>query len=138
MMPGLLTKMGYYEAVEDMIDNLNDMPGIHAECVIEGDQERLPENKEIMLYRVVQELVNNTLKHANAKNVSLKIIRSFEQIELVYTDDGTGFDVEKALRSSEKSLGLKSIQSRIVFLNGDLKIESSPGNGVMYSIRIPV
>jgi signal transduction histidine kinase len=138
MMPGLLTKLGFYEAVEDLIDNVKDTPGLHAECIIEGDQHRLPENKEIMLYRVVQEMVNNTIRHAGAKGITLQITRDGNELLLIYKDDGVGFDVEKALESPAASLGLKSIQSRVGFLNGELKIDSAPGQGVRYTIILPL
>jgi signal transduction histidine kinase len=138
MMPGLLTKLGFYEAVEDLIDNVKDTPGLHAECIIEGDQSRLPENEEIMLYRVVQEMVNNTIKHARAKNITLQVTRAGKELQLIYKDDGVGFDAEKVLASPTASLGLKSIQSRIGFLNGDLRIDSAPGQGVRYTVTVPV
>jgi len=109
-MPGLLTKLGLYEAVEDLIDNLNDSGSISAVCQIDEDLVRLPENKEIMLYRICQEMVNNTLKHAGAKNIKLRIRAIEKDLELLYSDDGKGFDVNTMLES--QSIGLKSIQSR--------------------------
>jgi signal transduction histidine kinase len=138
MMPGLLTKLGFYEAVEDLVDNIKDIKDMHADCIIEGDQERLPENKEIMLYRVVQEMVNNCIKHAHAHYIILKIQRTSNELHLTFQDDGIGFDVEQAMNSPTASLGLKSIFSRIGFLNGEVRIESAPGQGVKYFIRIPV
>ncbi len=138
MMPGSLTKLGLFEALEDLVDNIDGMQGIHATIEISGDMTRLPENKEIMLYRVVQEMVNNTLKHAQAKNISLKINRSANELELNYSDDGIGLDTEIMLVSTSSSLGLKGIQSRIGFLGGEVKIDSSPGNGVKYMIRVPI
>jgi signal transduction histidine kinase len=138
MMPGLLTKLGFYEAVGDMFDNIKEMPGIDATCIIEGDQLRLPENKEIMLYRVVQEMVNNTLKYAGAKNISIKVVKSASLLTILYKDDGVGFDMEKLLTSPTTSLGLKSIESRIGFLNGEIKLNTSPGHGVRYAISVPL
>jgi signal transduction histidine kinase len=138
MMPGSLTKLGFYDAVEDLIDNIRDIDGMNAVCEIEGDQARLPENKEIMLYRVVQEMVNNTLKHAGAKNVSLKILRSASGLEINFSDDGVGFNTEKALNDIATSFGLKSIRSRIGFLNGEVTIDSAIGKGTRYKILVPV
>lgn len=138
MMPGLLTKLGFYEAVDDLIDNISDTQDIVVKMEIEGDQSRLPENKEIMLYRVTQEMVNNTLKHANAKNIFLKMTRLSDSLEIIFTDDGIGFETEKAMNAETSSLGLKSIESRIGFLNGQVMVDSSPGNGTRYTIRIPL
>lgn len=138
MMPGLLTKLGFFEAVEDLFENIHDSGELQALIEIEGEQERLPENKEIMLYRIIQELVNNTLKHAKAKKIKLKIDVGSDNLHLVFEDDGQGFEVEKILDTDSESLGLKSIQSRISFLNGKVTIESKPGEGVKYSMIVPV
>ena len=136
MMPGILTKFGLNEALEDLFEQLDESPGLTAEIQISGDRERLPENTEIMLYRIVQEMVNNTLKHAKATNISFTINYLSEQLNIQYSDNGKGFIVNEKLQS--KSIGLTSIQSRIDFLSGNLSIESSPGKGTVYLIQIPL
>jgi two-component system, NarL family, sensor kinase len=88
-----------------------------------------------MLYRIVQEMVNNTLKHAHASNIILSINATDGMIEIVYSDDGMGFDVNKMMEG--KSLGLKSIRSRVDFLNGKLDIQSGPEQGTKYLIIVP-
>lgn len=135
MMPGLLTKYGFYEAVEDLFEQVDEMEEVHAMVKIEGDQARLNESTEIMLYRIIQEMVNNTLKHAGAKNAELKINILPETIALIYMDDGKGFKIEDKLKS--KSMGLTSIQSRTKFLNGKIDIHSEIGKGTSYDILIP-
>jgi len=136
MMPGLLTKFGLYEAVEDLIEQLDETEGLNAGVEITGDTKRLPENTEIMLYRIIQEMVNNTLKHAQAKNISMSINIQPEILNIKYSDDGIGFDVEEKLES--KSIGLTSIQSRVKFLGGELSTESKPGAGAAYVMQIPL
>ena len=113
MMPGLLTKFGLYEAVEDLFEQVDEMEGIHASVVIEGEKSRLNENTEIMLYRIIQEMVNNALKHAEAKNILLKINILQGKLRVEYNDDGKGFDVEE--QRMKKSMGLNSIISRVKF-----------------------
>jgi signal transduction histidine kinase len=135
MMPGLLTKLGFYEAVEDLFEHIGDTKDLNAVCRIEGDQERLAENKEIMLYRIVQEMVNNSLKHAEARNIELNIKVLPEMLEMKYSDDGKGFDIATKMESG--SIGLKSIQSRVNFLNGKIEVESKPGEGVQYALQVP-
>jgi len=137
MMPGLLTKLGFYEAIEDLFDNLNDAGNLQAVLEINGSQERLPENREIMLYRIVQEMVNNTLKYAEAGLIKLIINVYDEYMTMAYSDDGKGFDADKVLAAESSSLGLKSIQSRVNFLNGEVALDSRPGKGVKYSFQIP-
>ena len=136
MMPGLLTKFGLYEATEDLFDKLNETSGLKAIIEIKGEQTRLQENKEIMLYRIIQEMVNNTLKHAEAKNILLDMNIQSETLNIKYSDDGKGFVVSEKLES--KSFGLTSIQSRVSFLNGQVKIESIPGTGTSYFIKVPI
>ncbi|MCD4683965.1 MAG: sensor histidine kinase [Bacteroidales bacterium] len=134
MMPGLLTKFGFYEAAEDLFDKINETEEIKTRVKIIGDTKRLPENKEIMLYRIIQEMVNNTLKHAAAKNISLDINIRSEILNIQYSDDGKGFNVEEKIES--RSIGLVSIQSRVNFLNGEMNIDSTPGKGTVYNIQI--
>jgi two-component system, NarL family, sensor kinase len=135
MMPGLLMKLGLYEAVGDLFDNLGDKGTLEVNCDIQENLERLPENQEIMLYRIVQEMVNNTLRHANANKISLLLHETDGNLHLTYSDDGKGFDVNKMMEG--KSLGLKSIKSRVDFLNGKLTIQSEPSEGTTYFINIP-
>lgn len=134
MMPGLLTKFGFYEAVEDLFEKLDDVEGLTAAAEILGDKKRLPENTEIMLYRIVQEMANNTLKHAQATETSIQIVVLPEQLSIDYSDNGKGFDIDKMV--AEKSIGLTSIQSRVKFLNGDIDMRSKIGHGVNFHISI--
>jgi signal transduction histidine kinase len=136
MMPGLLTKLGFFEAVEDLFEHIGESGEIKVTCKITGDQERLPENKEIMLYRIVQEIVNNTIKYAQAKNIEFLVNVNPGNMEMIYYDDGIGFELDEKIES--ESIGLKSIQSRVNFLSGKLDINTKPGAGVKYTIQIPV
>lgn len=138
MMPGLLTKLGLYEAVEDLFENLNDTEGMNAVCEITGKPDRLPENKEIMLYRIIQEWVNNTLKHARARNILMKLLPVNGMLQIDYSDDGAGFEPSSVFSTDTESLGLKSIRSRVSFLNGSWSIDSAPGKGVHYRLNIPM
>jgi signal transduction histidine kinase len=136
MMPGLLTKYGLYEAVEDLFEQIDEMEDMHAEIKIEGDQSRMKENIEIMLYRILQEMVNNTLKHAEAKNIALDILIYPNKLNIKYSDDGKGFDYINILGS--KSMGLSSLQSRIKLLGGEMSCRSSPGQGTSYSFDVVI
>jgi signal transduction histidine kinase len=136
MMPGLLTKLGLYEAVQDLFDNISETEGLTVRANIPEEAERLPENKEIMIYRIIQEVVNNTLKHADAKNIEIQMQCMPGKLDVIYSDDGKGFNVEEKL--GIKSLGLTSIQSRINFLNGTMRLFSEPGKGVSYKFEIPL
>ena len=88
MMPGLLTQLGLFEAIEDLFEQIASNHDLNAVCNIPGNLDRLEENKEIMLYRIVQEMVNNTVKHARASNINLQIRVNHGLLDLIYTDDG--------------------------------------------------
>lgn len=134
MMPVSLTQSGLLAATEALIEKVNLAENIKAECKIIGERKRIRENAGIMLYRVIQEMINNTIKHAKARSIMLVIRISADEIEIEYSDDGIGFDVEKQF--NEKSLGLQSIRSRVDFLSGFLDVTSEPGNGTRYLLRI--
>lgn len=136
MMPGLLSKFGFFEAVEDLFEQINDSGKIKAEMHIEGDKIRLQENLEIMLYRIIQEMVNNTLKYAEAKNISLIIGVLSEKLNIQFSDDGKGFEVEEKLK--QKTVGLTNIISRVNFIKGEISIESLPGKGTIFFLYIPL
>ncbi len=136
MMPGLLTRYGFFEAVEDLFERLDESEQMHMKCEITGETGRMPENTEIMLYRIIQELVNNTLKHAEAKHIALSLATGPGKLTMNYRDDGKGFDLEEQRRS--RSIGLTSIESRVNFLNGSLSVDTAPGRGTFYSMTIPV
>jgi signal transduction histidine kinase len=89
-----------------------------------------------MIYRIVQEMVNNTLKHSQARHIGLKINVDRGILNLEYADDGKGFDFDEKYRSH--SLGLQSIKSRVNFLNGKLDADSRPGKGMKYTLQVPV
>lgn len=135
MMPGLLTKLGLYEAIADLFTKLSESNGLEVHTDIPEELKRLSENKEIMLYRIMQELVNNTLKHAEAKNINISMKMIKDQLEIIYSDDGKGFNFEDKLDS--KSIGLISIRSRIDFLNGKMVVFSKPGKGTSFQFFIP-
>jgi len=135
MMPGLLTKLGLYEAVADLFEKISETEGLKVLVSIPEGMERVPENKEIMIYRIIQEIVNNTLKHAAARNIIFRMEMQTNQLEIVYSDDGKGFNFEEKLES--KSIGLRSIQSRINFLNGKMEIRSEPAKGSSFKFNVP-
>jgi signal transduction histidine kinase len=135
MMPGILTKFGLLEAAESLFDQFEDSPDISATVNITGNPVRLTENTEIMLYRIVQELLNNTIKHASAQNIVLHF-HFTDKLQIQYSDDGRGFNVDEKMGSG--TFGLKSIQSRVNFLSGELTFESKPGKGFTCFIHVPI
>ncbi|MEJ2593666.1 MAG: sensor histidine kinase [bacterium] len=135
MMPGVLSKLGLYDALEDLFETVNGMDELQVHLKLDDHRERLPENTEIMLYRIVQELVNNTVKHAKASEITFELSREGDKIQMIYADNGTGFDPEDKME--DKGLGLAGIRSRTDLLGGTMKINAEKGNGTHYTFQIP-
>jgi PAS domain S-box-containing protein len=101
---------------------------------------RLDYDTKVNLYRLVQEALNNTRKHADAKHVTIKMLTAFPNIVLRIRDDGKGFDVEKrmATKTTEKRMGLRSMEERANLLGGKMTLQSRPGQGTKIFIEIPL
>lgn len=131
--PTVLEEFGYTIAVEGLINKINETKQIYFSLVIFGLDQRLKKEYELALYRITQELINNVLKHAEAKNVSLQIGKRDSKIILMIEDDGKGFDVN----AHKDGYGLHNLDTRTQMLHGKFIIESQPGKGTSVLIEIP-
>lgn len=128
---GVLQHFGLKSALTDLKETVGGTSQVNFNLDYPQD---IPMSTElaINLYRVCQELVNNSLKHSKAKTLNFKVEQANEQLVLEYSDDGIGFDPEKV----KKGLGLNGIEARIRPYNGKIAI-SSPSRGAFFRIRIP-
>lgn len=94
---------------------------------------QLSSKQAINLYRILQEIVNNAIKHANAKDISVSISQIENELQIKISDNGIGFDYES---KKKKSFGLTNIQNRIQEINGNLEVESNQTKGTNYSIKV--
>ena len=136
MMPEALLKFGFGEAIQDYCDGINESNLVKMKYTQIGSLQGLTQSAEIVLYRIVQELTNNALKHAVAKNIFIQITKHLRGITVTVEDDGNGFDT--AAVSAGKGQGLKNVQARIDYLKGSYDIRSEKGNGTSINIEIPV
>jgi len=136
MMPGVLSKFGLLEAIEDLFENVEEAGEIEVDLDITFGDKRLPQNMEIMIYRIIQEMINNTLKHAKATKIAFAVSRTEEMIKMEYRDNGIGFNEEKLPHG--KNLGLSGIRSRVEYLGGTVELKSGKGKGTAYFIGIPL
>lgn len=135
MMPQVLLSKGLSEAVEELTTKINkDVLKINFHS--EGFTERPDNNVETILYRVIQECVNNALKHAAATHMDIAMLKEADGISITIEDDGKGFDT-KAITENE-GIGLKNIQNRIRFLKGEVDFDSAPGKGTSIVIHVPL
>ena len=131
--PTVLEDFGYTNAVEGLVNKINETKLIHFDLNVFGFKQRLQKDYELALYRITQELINNILKHADAKNISLQTGLRDDKIVLIIEDDGKGFDVNQ----HKEGYGLKNLETRTKLLNGKIIIESVPGKGTTTLIEIP-
>jgi signal transduction histidine kinase len=103
------------------------------------DDLKLDYDTQINLYRLVQEALNNIKKHAQARDVKIRMVASHPHIILRIEDDGKGFDVNQCLREASKQahMGLHSMQERVNLLDGNIKIQSRPMEGTRIVVEIP-
>jgi signal transduction histidine kinase len=136
LLPHTLQLKGLTEAVRDFIGHIGHKNSINIQIYVVKDIQ-VPKEKEIHIFRMLQEIIHNTVKHANAKNMQIGISAEDNYLLLLTKDDGKGFDVEQEKRLSS-GLGLKSLESRCEILNGILSMESKPGFGTNYFVKIPL
>ncbi|EOR96159.1 Sensory box histidine kinase [Arcticibacter svalbardensis MN12-7] len=132
LMPTILEDFGLKEAVQDICQQINGT--ITMNCRFSGLEDRLPKHVEIAIYRIIQELTTNIIKHANATKASLRVGVSRREIRIRVEDNGNGFNVSK---SNEGSIGIRSIKSKLYLLKGKLEISSKPDTGTVIDIQLP-
>jgi len=102
--------------------------------VLKYPKDLINKTSELHIFRIIQELINNSIKHGNAKNINLVIENQKPTIHIKYSDNGVGFDVTRA--QYQKGLGMKNIESRIELLNATLEIKSEINKGTTFTINI--
>jgi len=135
MMPNALLKSGLASAVKEFIDKI-DTRVIKVSLHTEGLNERIDNNTETVLYRVIQECVNNVLKHSAADHLDISLIKDSDGIAVTIEDNGKGFETSDKL--TFEGIGLKNIISRINYLKGSIDFDSAPGKGTLVAIHVPV
>ena len=133
MMPNALLKQGLASAIREFIHKL-DQKKIRVQLYTEGLEERLDSNLETVLYRVIQECVNNVIRHAGASTVDISVVRENDIIRGTIEDNGKGFDTQ----NHEEGLGLKNIRTRIDYLKGTVEVDSAPGKGTLVAFHVPL
>ncbi|APZ45990.1 sensor histidine kinase [Polaribacter reichenbachii] len=134
LLPPILEEFGFKDAVEELADTFNNSRKINIEYTINYPKKLLVPQNELHLFRITQELINNSIKHGKANNSKINI--SYKNNELIYsyTDNGVGFNVANI--DNKKGLGIKNIESRVTLLNGKYNIDSKIGKGFKIEIII--
>lgn len=133
--PHILNNFGVHKAVKSFINKLQVQGTPKIQLTGNIENKRFSYNIEVVLYRVICELLVNTLKHAKASHIRILMVSTGKVITVDYTDDGIGFDTEKPV-DEQKGLGYSNMESRIRSLNGIYEFFSKPNEGVRVHIEI--
>jgi PAS domain S-box-containing protein len=133
--PPELRDIGLIESIRDLC---NQLKKLHPYCVefehSQFEEELLADNMKLMVFRVIQEQVNNIIRHSGAENMRIRLNATAGEVRLVIEDDGSGFDTQVV----KKGLGLTNIFNRVSLFDGQACIVTSPGNGCMLRVTIPL
>ncbi len=135
MMPNALLKNNLDAAIRDFIDKM-DKKSLQVHLYTEGLDERLDSNVETVFYRVIQECVNNVIKHANASNLDISIVKENDTINATIEDNGKGFATTD--KDQMEGIGLKNIRTRVEYLKGTVDVDSAPGRGTVVALHVPL
>lgn len=136
MMPETLLRFGLPQALEDYSSSLSHQQAFTIQCEFRGMEKRLDSSTEVVVYRIVQELINNAVKHSGASAILVQIMRHDEErLNITVEDNGKGFDPKF---TGSDTAGLRNISSRVKYLNGKMDIQSEPGNGTSVYIECEI
>jgi len=135
LLPPTLEEFGLIETIRELQHSYNKLGKIQIEFT-SMENENSIQNKliELNLFRVIQELVNNSVKHGKCTEIDIKIWAETEAIKLTYADNGSGFDSTKI--ETYKGLGMKNIQSRLQMIDAQYQYQSSSGKGMQITIEL--
>jgi signal transduction histidine kinase len=141
--PPDLDEVGLLESLESLLLETQHLTGVDYVFEKPTESPELPPEYSLLIYRVIQELLTNMAKYAQAKKVEVRLSRPGNFIELFYRDDGQGFDynlVAQRLRRKEDKfkLGLLGLKERVEVLDGEMRTTSSPGKGTIINVRLPI
>lgn len=123
MMPAVLVNSGLIQATEQLTNSLSESTQIHIHFEHHQFQQRLPNEYEVIIYRIIQELLNNSIKHAQANEIIVQLNFSKSNVHLVVEDNGNGFDMK--LWENSSGMGFHNLKNRVAYLNGKINVRSN-------------
>jgi two-component system sensor histidine kinase UhpB len=132
--PTALDDLGLKAALDSHVTQIGRQTGIETGFDAEGSFGSLPQEVQIVAYRVAQEALSNAVRHSGARHLDVRLGRTDDSIELEVADDGQGFSFDEA----SQGLGLGGMRERAMLVNGTLELESRPQNGTRIRLRVPI
>ena len=136
LMPKTLADFGLRAAVENLAEHLGKGVGFGINTHFNFEDKRFSKQIEINIFRIIQESLNNVIKHAGASQVYVSLTVDAGLLTLMLEDNGKGFEMSETRVKS--GVGLRNIENRAIYLNGKLTIESRPGKGTLLIVDVPV
>jgi PAS domain S-box-containing protein len=139
--PSTLDTLGFLASIRSLIFTIQEKADFEIHLFTKGLPERLESEKELALYRIVQEALTNILKHSDADEVFINLTSRHGTVVLTVEDDGTGFDyheIRDGTHRKESPLGITIMRERAVQCDGSFRIESQPGKGTQVMVEIPI
>lgn len=136
LMPRVLLDYGIVAALQGLVNRINSGSKCSVEFIHSFTGESVEQAVELHLYRITQELLNNAVKHANAKTIFVQMVKTDRHLTLMIEDNGEGFNLKELINSD--GIGLNNIEMRVKVLGGELSIDSAPGRGTVITIEVPV
>lgn len=136
LLPKTVEDNGLADSLEEMVRRINLLSQVKISLKFDFNDSLLEISIALRLYNIIQEALNNALKHANASFIDISITLNKNKLELLIIDDGVGF--EFSTLDTNKSFGLHSMQQKVKAISGELKIESAPGNGTNIRVEVPL
>ncbi|QEC42902.1 signal transduction histidine kinase [Pseudobacter ginsenosidimutans] len=133
MMPEALINLGLQQALQDYCDGLSESQSFQINGEFHGLEQRMHPSEEVVVYRIVQELLNNAVKHSGATVILAQVMRQENKLTITVEDNGKGFNKEQL--NFYDSAGFRNIQSRVNYLRGQIDIQSVPGKGTAIYIE---
>lgn len=131
----LIQEQGLVQILRRDVEFLSDSAALETVLEVTGSPKSLTSEKELLIYRIIQELLQNVLKHAVATHVNISLIYGTDELTIVICDNGKGYDTNSVKTSD--SLGLRNIRNRAVLLKALLEVDSSPGYGTKTRLVVP-
>ena len=136
LLPNVLVRKGLVSAIEDFLSKLKNSAGLEIEFE-HNEPVRFETSVEVNVYRIVQEIVHNAIKHSGASHLQIRLQVTQSMLRLATEDNGNGFNPDE-VRKTKNGLGLLNLQSRTDVMSGDFHCESETGKGTRYLFEIPL